>query len=227
MRTHLLVAVVAALLLSIAGAAVASESYWVVKFRAGRYDPGETDGAYTNYGGCTIGASSSPSTTTAPNPMSTAANLALRRYAGGGLYNYYGTERLDSDNPPPYSYEMLMAVGSLYPSSMVYVSAWSPDSYLAQSGRSLPANYRVTVRKGITTLAVWDGEDLYRATDPGTTGLGNVGFYYTPEETNDSWAGVDKDIFTITVDVPEPAGVLALASGLISAAAFALRRRRT
>jgi hypothetical protein len=208
----------------VASTAMASEAYWVVKFRAGVYDAGETDGLYTNFGNVAIGASSSPSTSAAPNPVNTAANLAA---TSGG--SYYGTQRLDSDNPAPYNYTVAMAVGTLYPTGKtVWVSAWSPSSYLGATGRALPTNYIVTVKKGEDVLATWDYDDLYRAADPGTTAIGMVGFRYTFDENNDSWAGVDMDLFSITVEpVPEPGSMLALASGLVGMAGFALRRRRT
>jgi len=224
-RKVILIACVVALLVMTAGAAMASKAYWVVKFRAGVYDPGETDGLYTSFGNVVVGASSSPSTSLAPNPVSTAANLSTVVGAAN-----YGTERKDSDVPEPYTFTMAMAVGSLYPDpdpngKTVWISAWSPDSYLGATGRALPSNWRVTVKQGDTVLASWNYNDLFWTADPATTAIGKVGFRYTFQERNDAWAGVDKDLFTVIV-APEPGSILALSSGLIGLAGYALRRRR-
>jgi len=225
-RKFIVVAVVVALLLSVAGAAMASSSYWVVKFRTGKL----TGTTLSNLGNVILGAQTTASSTNAATPASNAANVASA--AGGGFHN---AEWLDSDNPAPYVYTLTLAVGTAYPvETPVWVTAWAPEKYLGTAGRAMPTNYVVTVDgAGMAAPVTWTYANLYVGTvEPTTSGIGPVGFWYTPLGRNDAY-GTSQDILTVTIGpageppiTPEPGSMVALGSGLVAMAGYALRRRR-
>jgi len=119
-RKFIVVAVVVALLLGIAGTAMAGTSFWVLKFRTGRL----TGTSMSNLGNVILGAQTTASSTNAATPASNAANVASS--PGGGLY--HNAEWADSDLGAPYTFTLTLAVGTGYPvETPVWVTAWAPE----------------------------------------------------------------------------------------------------
>jgi len=102
------------------------------------------------------------------------------------------------------------------------------------AGRALPTDYVVTVSgAGMSAPITWTYAQLYCGTvEPTSSQTGPVGFWYTPLGRNDAYS-TSQDILTVTIGpqgeppiTPEPGSMLALGSGLVAMAGFALRRRR-
>ena len=209
-----------ALLLCAATATMASESYLVVQMKAG-WPETIVGPAYSST--LTIGASPTEAHGNLLMAPEFPVSLTSERFGG-----YYLTDRLSSGNPPPYEFTLALAVSSSYSHESVYITAWSPETYLTVGGRSLPWNWAMTVQSldRSTTYGTWTGAQLYGNPSPPGNEAGPVGFWYVPTSRPGSWPEVTDRFHVAIGPVPEPTSLFGLAGGLIGTAGFALRRRK-
>jgi hypothetical protein len=219
-----LVICVAALLVTTAIAAMASDTQWCMTLRAGYYS-----GSTLTYGsdvvlGVKDGASQGPIHTW----DSSRANLAV----GDGGYN--GTSQwLPVDTVPPvlYTYHVTLGVGATYSSGLVYITGWCGNKYGSLTGYDMPENYTITVKMNGQALVTLGRNDLWVGDNtPAGNAAGPMGFWYIYSSRVGSFAE-SVDDFTVEIgpsaQTPEPGGLVALASGLVGMAGFAIRRRKT
>jgi hypothetical protein len=213
---------IVALLISAAQIAMASEDYWVVKFRAGFYDGAGAVGNDTLVIGAAGVTASTPDTF-----VSTIANIAS--ISGS---SFLVTQRVAPVAGSPYTFNLLLAPGADFTNGTgpnagkVFISAWTPENYIGTPGRSLPYNWIVRVQ-GVGVDVTWTYADLYRAVEPATAEVGPVGFWYDFGARSTSYTDENaNDFFTVTFPTPEPGSLMALSSGLIGFAGYAIRRRK-
>lgn len=201
---------------------------WLVTFRSGILN----GTALTGGGDVSLGFTADGSGDGAgPSYLASAANIQAVNHGSGS------NKQLEPFSlGVPYSFDIVIGIGTGYVAAggnatQVYLAQWAPDKNGLATGWTLPTNYKVTVTKGQTTLATytyattpgfWVG-----GTAPAANKNGGLGFWYTYDGTASSFAS-STDILTVTVspNAPEPGSLLALGSGLIGLAGFAIRRRR-
>jgi len=212
----------AAVFIWTATAAAASESYLVAQMKAGWLNV--MTGEMSDYSSTlTIGASP---TAYSGNPLASPTTpVSLTSERNG---NHYITDLLSSLAPPPYEFTLALAVSSSYSHDMVYITAWSPETYLSVSGRAIPSSWIMTVQSldRSVTYATWTHLQLYSNPSPPPNKAGPVGFWYAPTSRPGAWPDVTDRFYVSIGPVPEPTSLFGLAGGLIGAAAFALRRRK-
>jgi hypothetical protein len=219
MRKAILLVCAITLILSSFTCAMASESFWTIKLRAGNIDVTSYSGSISN---ALIGACPDPPTVGVASFVSSAANMAI-------WPDNTSAQWVNSSLPAPYVFNVRLAVGTGYQDfygGQVFISAWSPETYAGVTGRSLPSSYVVKVSRGATTLATWTHDVLGVTNELAANEVGPTGFWYAYQGRVGSFAE-SSDSFTITVSsVPEPTSLLLLGSGLVGALGFIVRKRK-
>jgi hypothetical protein len=234
MKKAIVLACAVALLLAMATMAFASTSatgnpsQWILTVRSGILN----GTALTGGGDAQMGFNSDGTGDgSAPSFNPAAANIQMVNHGSGA------NKQLEPFSlGVPYSFDLVVGIGTGYvgaggSATQVYLAEWAPDKSGLATGWTLPTNYSVTVKKGVSTLATytyattpnfWVG-----TTSPAANKNGGLGFWYTYDGAVSSFAN-STDILTITVapNTPEPGSLLALGSGLMGLAGFAIRRRR-
>lgn len=224
MRKVILLVCLAALLTSTATVAMASDTQWVMSFRTGNL----VGTAMSNGGDLIVGVKDATADTPFTSFIATAANVGSDV---GGVIEKTEFQDVDTVGPVLYTYNMKIAVATSYPAGVnqVFITAWAGTKFGLATGYDMPTDYVVTLKKGATQLAQWTQPQLWvGATAPASGRQGPVGFWYTYDSRAASFAE-STDIITVEIgpaNTPEPGSLLALGSGLVGLAGFAVRRRR-
>jgi hypothetical protein len=164
-------------------------------------------------------------------------NIAATNGAGG----FWITQKQAGTVNGSYSFTLVVAPGTGASvtdhvgnanEGKTYISAWNLDSWSGTTGNTLPAGYTVTVQSAHVNggaAIVWTAAELYRASAPGTTQVGSLGFWYdySGHYSDFGSAYAAGEIINVTVqNAPEPGSILALGSGMMGLVGFAIRRRR-
>ncbi|MDO8588877.1 MAG: PEP-CTERM sorting domain-containing protein [Armatimonadota bacterium] len=237
MKKAILIVCVVALLAVTAGAAMANAdgSKMFLAFKAGWYD------GVTTTGNVTASFGASTTVTTASGSIGASSyNVATT----DGISTGWITNKVAA-NTNGYTFTLVVAPGTGTSghvgnpnANRAYISAWNLESWTGLTGHTLPAAWEVTVAGAgvVGGPQTWTAAQLFRATAPGTTAIGSVGFWYDYggfTYTSYSAAVTAGQLFTVTVgptgpvpETPEPGSMLALSSGLLGMLGFAIRRRK-
>jgi len=229
-KTVMVVVFLAALLLSVACMAMATETNWLLLMRA-------SSPAYT-YGGIILLAGTSTSSIDGKD----SGDVALffnSTCANAGIYRpdfpdvppiYRSDKRAPIVAPETKSWDILVGRGSYFPGTAVRFAWWAPTGTNDPVGTigGVPYIYKIEVVRDPTgehSSFVWTSND-----PTGGTSVAPLGFidWQNAPMVADKNAMIKRGImlrFT-AAPIPEPGSMLVLASGLTGLVGFAVRRRR-